>query len=168
MSQDVQIQAETRDGTGKNAVAALRSEGKVPAVVQEHGQDSINIVVDGREILKAYASAGKSQAVDLTIGNKKILALVKEIEFIPMKREVQHVVFQTLNANEVVDAEVPIHIVGEIPAENNRLVLLHTLEVVEVRALPKDLPEALEVSGDKLVEVDDRIVIRDITLPAGV
>ena len=73
-----------------------------------------------------------------------------------------------MNAKEVVDAEVPIHIVGEIPAENNRLVLLHTLETVEVRALPKDLPEALEVSGAKLVEVDDKIVISDIKLPEGV
>lgn len=168
MSQDVQLQAEKREGLGKNAVYQLRQEGKVPAIVQEHGKDSMPILVDGPAILKAYQTVGKSQAIDLTVGSTKKLALIKEIEFVPLKREVQHIVFQALKADEVVDADVPIHIVGEIPAEDNRLVLLHTLETLEVRALPKDLPEALEVQGSKLVEIDDRIVVGDIKLPAGV
>ncbi len=168
MSQDVQLQAEKREAVGKRAVRRLRAEGKVPATVQEHGQDSVNILVEGRAILKAFAEAGKSQAIDLTIGSSKKLALIKEIEFVNLKPEVQHVVFQALKANEPVDAEVPVHITGEIPAEANRLVLLHTLETLQVRALPKDLPEALEVSGEKLIEVDDKLVIADITLPQGV
>lgn len=168
MSQDVQLEAKKREGLGKKAVAALRGEGKVPAVIQEHGKESIHILVDGREIIKAYEHAGKSQAIDLTVDGKKRLALIKEIEFVPLKPEVQHIVFQALKADEAVDAEVPVHIVGEVPAETNRLVLLHTLETLAVRALPKDLPEALEVSAEKLVEVDDKIVISDIKLPAGV
>ncbi|HMS31255.1 MAG TPA: 50S ribosomal protein L25 [Candidatus Saccharibacteria bacterium] len=168
MSQDVQLKAEKREGLGKKAVTALRATGKVPAVIQEHGKESLHIMVDGREILKAFAGAGKSQAIDLTVEGSKVLALIKEIEFVNLKPEVEHVVFQALNAKEVVDAEVPVHIVGEIPAETNRLVLLHTLETIEVRALPKDLPEALEVSGASLVEVDDKVVIGDIKLPEGV
>lgn len=168
MSQDVQLQAEKRDGLGKKAVTTLRSEGKVPAVIQEHGKESIHILVDGREILKAYAQAGKSQAIDLSVGSAKKLALIKEIEFVPLKPQVQHIVFQALKADEAVDAEVPVHITGEIPAENNRLVLLHTLETVMVRALPKDLPESLEVSGESLIEIDDRLTVRDIKLPSGV
>ncbi len=168
MSQDVQLQAEAREGLGKKAVALLRHEGKVPAVIQEHGKESVHILINGPEILKAYAGAGKSQAIDLTVGTMKKLALIKEIEFIPLKPEVQHVVFQALKADEEVDAEVPIHITGEIPAENNRLVLLHTLETLMIRALPKNLPESLEVSGESLAEIDDRLVISDIKLPAGV
>jgi len=168
MSQDVQLEAKEREGLGKKAVAALRADGKVPAVIQEHGKDSVHILVNGPEILKAYADAGKSQAIDLTVGTTKKLALIKEIEFVPLKPEVQHVVFQALKADEAVDAEVPIHITGEIPAENNRLVLLHTLETLMIRALPKDLPESLEVSGENLAEIDDRLTIGDIKLPTGV
>ena len=168
MSQDVQLEAQKREALGKKAVAALRAEGKVPAVIQEHGKESVHILVNGSEMLKAFAGAGKSQAIDLSVGSSKKLALIKEIEFVPLKPEVQHVVFQALKADEEVDAEVPVHIVGEIPAENNRLVLLHTLETLMVRALPKDLPEALEVSGENLVEIDDRVTVGDIKLPAGV
>jgi large subunit ribosomal protein L25 len=168
MSQDIELQSEKREQVGKNAVASLRASGKVPAVVQEHGKDSQNIVVDGRALLKAFHQAGKSQPIDLKIDSKKLLVLVKEIEFVPLKPEVQHVVFQALKQDEAVDAEVPVHIVGEIPAENNRLAVLHTLETVEVRALPRALPEALEISGEKLVDVNDKITIADIKLPDGV
>ena len=168
MSQDILLQAEKREGLGKSAAARLRLDGKVPAVIQENGKESVSIVVDGPVLLKAYRSVGRSQAIDLTIGKAKKLALIKEVEFVPMKPELQHVVFQALKADEVVDAEVPIHIVGDIPAEVNRLVLLNTLESVVVRALPKDLPESLEVSGASLVEIDDRLTIGDIKMPEGV
>ncbi len=168
MSQDVQLEAQKRENVGKSAVKQLRQSGSVPAIIQEHGKESIHIFVDGRAIIKAYAQAGKSQPIDLTVDGSKKLALIKELDFIPLRPEVQHVVFQALKQNEAVDAEVPIHVVGEIPAEANRLVLLHTLETIEVRALPRDLPEVLEVSGSGLVEVDDRITVGDIKLPAGV
>ncbi len=168
MSQDVILSAEKRETTGKRAAKKMRLGGNVPAVIQEHGKESIQLMINGPAILKAYRAVGKSQAIDITIGSTKKLALIKQIEFMPLRGEIQHVVFQALKADEAVDAEVPVHIVGEIPAEQNRLVLLHTLETVEIRALPRDLPEALEVSGDKLVEIDDRVTIRDIKLPAGV
>ncbi|MFO0971294.1 MAG: 50S ribosomal protein L25 [Candidatus Saccharimonadales bacterium] len=168
MSQDVQLQSEKRESLGKKAAAKLRAEGSVPAVIQEHGKESTSLLVEGGALLKAYQQAGMSQAIDLTVGGAKKLALIKEIEFVPLKNEVQHVVFQALKADEPVDAEVPVHIVGEIPAETNRLVLLKTLDTLEVRALPKDLPEALEVSGESLVEIDDRLTVGDIKLPAGV
>lgn len=168
MSQDIQLQAEERTALGKKAVKKLRAEGKVPAVIQEHGQASQHLLIDGRAMIKAYDHAGKSQPIDLTVGSTKKLALIKELEYVPLKPEIQHVVFQALKQDEAVDAEVPIHITGEIPVENNRLVLLKTLETVEVRALPRDLPEALEVSGEKLVEIDDRITVADISLPEGV
>lgn len=168
MSQDIQLEAEKREAVGKNAAAKIRESGKVPAIIQEHGKESMHITIDGPAMLKAYSNAGKSQPIDLTVGEAKTLALIKEIEFVPLKPVVQHVVFQALNQNEVVDAEIPIHITGEIPAENNRLVLLHTLESVEVRALPRSLPESIEISGENLIEIDDRINIGDLKLPEGV
>lgn len=168
MSQDVELKAEKRETVGKKASANYRQDGKVPAIVQEHGKESQHILVDGLAMIKAYQHAGKSQPIDLTVGSSKKLALIKQIEFVPLKPEVQHVVFQALKQDEPVDAQVPIHVIGDVPAEQNRLVVLHTLESLEIRALPKDLPEALEVSAEKLVEVDDRIDVKDIKLPTGV
>ncbi len=168
MSQDVQLQAEKREATGKRAAAQLRQSGKVPAVVQEHSKPSEHILLDGLAIIKAYQQVGKSQPIDLTVGDSKKLVLIKEIEFVPLKPRIQHVVFQALKQDEVVDADIPVHVTGDIPAENNRLAVLHTLETVAVRALPRALPESIEISGETLVEVNDRINVGDLKLPEGV
>lgn len=167
MSQDIVLNAEKRDLTGK-AVLGLRAQGQVPAVVQEHGKDSINITVSNLEMMKVYQKAGMSQAIDLTVGDKKLLALIKEIQFVNLKPEVEHVVFQALKQDEAVDAEVPIHLIGDAPAEQNQLAVLKTLESLVVRALPRSLPEALEVSAEGLTEIDDRVDVKDIKLPEGV
>lgn len=168
MSQDIVLQAEKREQTGTKAVTKVREAGMVPAVIQEHGKESTSITVNGLEMLKVYEKAGMSQAIDLTVGNEKKLALIKEIEFVNLKPEVQHVVFQALKQDEAVDAEVPIHLVGDAPAEQNQLAVLKTLESLVVRALPRSLPEALEVSAEGLAEVDDRVDVKDIKLPEGV
>ena len=48
------------------------------------------------------------------------------------------------------------------------MVVLQSLEKIEVKALPMDLPEALEVSISGLVKEGDRVTVGDIMLPAGV
>jgi large subunit ribosomal protein L25 len=48
------------------------------------------------------------------------------------------------------------------------LVVLHQLDVVEVEALPRDLPEVLEFDGEKLVEVGDQVTVGDLIVPENV
>jgi hypothetical protein len=45
---------------------------------------------------------------------------------------------------------------------------LHQLEVVEVEALPKNLPDALYFDGEKLAEVGDHLTVADLIVPEGV
>jgi large subunit ribosomal protein L25 len=80
----------------------------------------------------------------------------------------QHVVFQAIRQDEKVEAEVPVRIEGEIPAEKMGLVVLHQLDEVEVEALPKDLPDQFVVEGAKLAELHDKITVGDLSVPAGV
>jgi len=85
----------------------------------------------------------------------------------------RHVVFGAVTANEKVTAEIPVHIVYDegndaSPAERNSLVVLNQLSVVEVEALATNLPEALEVSGETLVEVGDQLTVADLKAPADV
>jgi len=54
------------------------------------------------------------------------------------------------------------------PAERAGLIVLNQLDVVEVQALPRDLPDALEFDGEKLVEVGDSVTVADLIVPAGV
>jgi large subunit ribosomal protein L25 len=140
----------------------------VPAVIHNHGQESIHVMAPETELVKVYLAAGKHHPLNLEVGTDKYLALIKDAHFDPVKRRLQHVVFQAINRNETVEAEVPIRIEGDIPAERVGLMVLQQLDTVEVEALPRNLPDELVVSAEKLAELHDKITVADLSIPEGV
>jgi large subunit ribosomal protein L25 len=166
-SLDEPLKLQERTIVGKR-LASLRHEGLVPAVIHNHGQASLHVAVVEREMKEIYKEAGKHHPLNLNVGSQKFLALIKDVHLNPVRRNMQHVVFQAIRQDEKVEAEVPIHIEGEIPAEKMGLVVLHQLDAVEVEALPKDLPDEFIVDGAKLAELHDKILVSDLTAPEGV
>lgn len=121
------------------------------------------------EITKAYLHAGKHHPVNLTVGSKKYMALIKYADFDPRKHLLRHVVFNAIKADEKQQTEVPVHFAeGEIPAEKAGLMVIRTLDAVEIEALPKDLVDELLVDASVLAEIGDKITVADIKAPAGV
>jgi len=170
--EEITLALEPREVTGK-AVKRLRVQGYVPAVIHDHGKDSVVVMAPYIEMVKAYKHAGKNHPVSLTTGKKQYLALIKTVTYDPKKHLLNHIVFNAVKANEKVTAEVPVHIAYDegnetSPAERAGLVVLHQLEVVEVEALPKDLPNELTFNGEKLVEVGDHLTVADLNVPANV
>ena len=169
MGEKVELTVEARDVTGKK-VARLRLDGYVPAVV--YGQDFPPQAVMAPEVpmTKAVARAGKHHPVELQVGGSKRLAMIKTTDFDPVRHGLRHVAFHVVRQNEEVETEVPVIVTGEgeTPAEKAGLVVLTGAETVEVRALPGNLPDQLEVPGDKLVSVGDRLTVADIVTPKGI
>ncbi len=168
-SQDISLALEERTIIGKG-LSNLRSTGRVPAVIHDHGKDSIHVSADFIAITKAFANAGKHHPVNLTIGSSKHLALIKDVDFEPTKHTVRHVVFQAIKQNEAVEAEIPIVFKAdaEIPAERASLLVLKQLDHVQVKALPKDLPDELVVDPSSLTVTGDHLTVADLIIPAGV
>jgi len=152
----------------RKGLANLRKEGFVPAVIHNHGQASIHVMAPERELVSLYKAAGKHHPLNLEVGGGKYLALIKEAHFNPVKRRLRHVVFQAIRAGEAVEAEVPVRIEGEIPAEKIGLMILHQLDHVEVEALPKNLPDELVIDGSRLEQLHDKIIVSDLSVPEGV
>jgi large subunit ribosomal protein L25 len=147
---------------------ALRHEGMVPGVIHNHGADSVHIMGTEVELEKIYKAAGKHHPLELRVGDDKYLALIKDAHFNPVKKRLEHLVFQAINRNEKVEAEVPIHLEGDIPAEKVGLMVLRQLDSVVVEALPRNLPDELVVSAEKLAELHDKITVADLKVPNGV
>jgi len=164
---DAPVKLEQRTVLGKG-LGQLRQDGVVPAVIHNHGQESIHVMGPETELVKIYQAAGKHHPLNLEVGSDKFLALIKDAHFDPVKRRLQHVVFQAIKQDEAVEAEVPIRIEGDAPAEKVGLIILHQLDAVEIEALPKDLPDELVVSAEGLAELHDKITVADLTIPAGV
>ncbi len=151
-------------------VAKLRAEGLIPVVVYgaEMAPQSAQATI--QEIEKVVRAAGTHAPVHITLGDKKRIAMVKEVNFDPAKNRINHVAFHAVKANQPVEAMVPVHLIGEgeSEAEKAGLIILQNIDELEVKALPMDLPEALEVDIRALKEAGERVLVGDIKLPANV
>lgn len=169
MGNKIELVLETRELHGKK-VAQLRKESIVPAVVYGPGMDPVSVQAQHNVLEKVYRQAGSHAPVHITIDGKKRLAMMKDVEFHVVKHTINHVSFHAVNANEAVVAEVPIQLLdeGESEAEKAGLVILQTLEKIEVKALPMDLPETLEISVNTLKEAGDKLTVGEIVMPSDV
>jgi large subunit ribosomal protein L25 len=168
MSSDtITLELTKREVVGKQ-VRGLRRDGKVPAVIHNHGKDSIIVDAPFMEITKVYEKAGKHHPVDLKVGSDKYLAIIRDVDLDPRKNTLRHVVFNAVRQNEVVQTEVPIKFEGDSAAEKAGLMLLHQLETVEVEATPRNLPDEIVVSVDSLTDIGDKINVEDLQAPDGV
>jgi large subunit ribosomal protein L25 len=169
MGDKVTLKLEERTVHGKK-VSSLRREGLVPAVVYGPGIEPISVQVANNVLAKAYAQAGKHAPVHLIIGSKKKIAMIKDVDHDPVKRSIKHVSFHAVKASDPVTAEVPIQLVGEgeSEAEKAGLIVLQALDKIEVKALPMDLPDAVEISIVHLKDAGEKVTLADATLPEGV
>lgn len=167
MSNDVVLKATKREALGKK-LNALRAEGNAPAVVHDHGKESIHITLPHSELKRAYFAAGKHAPVKLKVDDKQYTALIKDVVFKPATQIILHTVFQAVKANETVSAEVPLKLTEEIPAVRASLLVVNGIDHVEVEALPKDLVDFIEVDASVLVEAGDKITVADLKAPEGV
>lgn len=168
MSSDtITLKATERKELGK-AVKALRRQGLVPANIYERGKQSQAISASLMEITKVYRQAGKHHPVELEIDGTKRLAMIKDVDMKVGKNTITHVAFHAIKRNEKVEAEVPVKIKGDIPAEKVGLLVLQNLDTVIVEALPSNLPDELFIDGSKLAQEGDKATVADIELPQNV
>jgi len=169
MGDKVMLTVEERAVLGKK-VKQLRKRGIVPAVIYGGDMQAVAVQAPTTDAEKVWREAGKRAVVEIDLGGKKSLAMIKSADVEPVKRRLRHLSFHTVKQNEKVDAEVPVRVrgEGETPAEKAGLVILQAIEAVEVSAFPKDLPEAVEVPGEKLVDAGDHLTVADIIPQPGV
>lgn len=169
--EDVILPAQERAPADSKAKHMLQN-GRVPGVIYDHGTTS-HISVNDFDLLKAVRIVGRSQPLEVEIGGKKHLAMIKQIERHPVRHTFRHVALQAVRRNEKVTASVPIEFVYDegndaSPAERAGLIVLRAIESVDIKALPRDLPESLPVNAEKLVNAGDHLTLADISLPSGV
>jgi large subunit ribosomal protein L25 len=161
-----------REVTGKQ-VRQLRRDGQVPAVIHDHGKDSVHVQGEYIAMVKVWQQAGKHHPIELKTGDKSYTALIKNADFDPKKHQLRHVVFNAVDKNQAVDAEIPIRPRyaednEASPAERNGLIVLSQLDAVQVKAVASKLPDVLEYDAEKLVEIGDHLTVADLVIPEGV
>lgn len=173
MAKQLKLQARIRETVGGRASRKLARAGAVPANIFAKGEPNVNLEVDKKAISSLLSHATSEHIlVDLEIseGGKTTnrLALIQEVQHHPLRRDVLHVDFHAVRADEKISAAIPVQPIGEADGVRNyggtMEVAVHELEV---ECLPKDLPEVLRVDVSGL-GLGQAIHVRDLVLPEGV
>lgn len=164
----VKIQAEKRNND--MTLAQVRANGLIPAVLYGGElKESVSVTITKDEFRKAWNEAGTSTAIEVTVDGKSYDCLIHEYQLDPIANVIIHADLLVLEKGKAVEVEVALEFVGTSPAVKANLgTLTKNLHAIGIVAMPKDLPQHIEVSLDGLVNVHDQILAKDITLPAGV
>jgi len=160
------LAAEPREVTGKK-VAALRRDGRLPAVVFGHGEDSESVSIDTHEFEQLRRHVGANSLIDLSVhGAKARPVLVHGVQVHPVNRRPLHVDLFLVRMTEELTVDVRLVATGTSRAvEDDNGTLLHPTEHVRIKALPDHLPESIEYSIDSLVDFDAVIKVADLAIP---
>lgn len=164
----VRIEAETRTGSGKGAARALRRAGKLPAVAYSQGEPARSIQIDTRLFRRALVNENAERAlISLFIDGEQGMAVVKEIQQDPVRRDLLHVDFQNIRLNEEIVVTVDIELEGEPVGVGLGGILEFLTRQVEVRVLPTDIPDSLTLDISEL-EIGQSVHVHLLEPPEGV
>lgn len=166
------LEATSRSALGKGASRRLRRlEDRVPAVVYGNDTAAVSIQLEHKDIYKLSENeAFYSSILDLKIDNKAQKVVLKDIQRHPYKKIIQHLDFQRISDKKAINMHVPLHFLNQDTCPAVKLAsqgVSHNLIEVEVKCLPKDLPEFIEVDLASL-EKDQVVHVSDIKFPKGV
>lgn len=168
----VSLTAFPRSLAKRSGVKKLRSSGRIPAVIYGSKTKPQILELNVKDLDNLiHHSASENILVDLAVqgdATAKRLALVQEIQHHALSGKVLHVDFHEVAEDEKVTVMVPVESKGEANGvKTGGGVLEHVLFRIKVRALPKDLPEMIEVDVTSL-NIGQSIHLGDIKLDPGI
>jgi len=168
MAKILDLVAQPRTVSGTGAVNRLRKTGSTPAVVYGRKVAPLNVQVDTKIFTKILqGSASDNILVRLKLPAGEQLALVQEVQHDHLKGGITHIDFHAIAMDEEIHAEVPVEIVGECPGVKLGGLVEAIHHTLEVRCLPKDLPEHISIDVSNLA-LGKAIHVGEIALPEGV
>jgi len=166
MTSKMVVEAQPREGRGKNRARRLRSSGQVPAVLYGGEAETEALSVDPRVVDKVLRSdAGHNAVFTLSVkGQGKTPAMIRDWQLEPVKGHLLHVDFLRIAMDERLRVKVPVESQGEpLGVKQQGGVLEQVHREVEVECLPGDIPDEFTVDVSELaigksIRVSDLVV----------
>jgi len=142
----------------------IRKQGMLPANIFGPDFKSTAVNVDLKDFIKMNKTAGETAVVYLDLDKKEIPVLIKFIQKHPVDDNLLHVDFRKIDLAKKVVTEVPVKTTGtSIAITEKGGVLLIQSDVLEVEALPTDIPKTIEVDLSTITEIGGEIKVGNLT-----
>jgi len=171
MSEQVSLVASERQSEGKSANRNLRRSGYIPGVLYGGKEEPKKISIMEKDIVKATEIAGfATQILQITIEDKDVDVVVKEIQRHPATSRVLHADFMRVDPDSRITLVVPIRTLNDescIGVKVSGGQVNHLINDIEISCLASNLPEYLEIDVQEM-DVGDTVSLSEIKLPEGV
>lgn len=170
MAERVPLTAARRVGSGKGEARSLRRDGRVPAVAYGADLDPTPVSVDERELYHVlHTDAGQNAIIRLDVEGDEHLAMARELQRHPVRRDVLHVDFVTVNQRIKVHVDIPIHLEGaaDAPGTDEGGVVEQSLFSLPINVLPLEVPDSVTLDVSDM-QVGDVKRVEDLDLAEGV
>ncbi len=168
-----QLQAEPRTDLGKKATKALRAEGKIPVVLNggaavelpftgtlapgqklvEIGDNKALITTDlvvAQDDVRKLVYTPDIFAIELDFNGGKKMAILKDIQFHPVKDTILHMDFLEVDDKKPVIIQVPVKLEGHAEGVKAGGKLSLSMKKLKVKAVYTNVPERLVINVDNL------------------
>lgn len=127
----------------KSQLNALRMEGNVPCVL--YGSGINETFYAPAYLFKDLVYTPEARFVKLNIEGKEYSAIKQEVQFHPVNDMLMHVDFLVLQEDKPVKMDIPVRLKGTPAGVLRGGKLVQRLSHLKVSALPKNMPEAIEI-----------------------
>lgn len=166
---ELSLKARTRTDSGKGVARKARAEGYVPGVL--YGVDvakTTPLLIEAREMQRALSTeAGLNVLVNLEVDGSTHFTMLREVQRDILRGDVLHVDFFAIDRDTKIEANVPVHLVGEARGVKEGGVVEHHLWELHIKALPTAVPNSIDADITEL-GIDDHLTVSQIPLPEGV
>jgi large subunit ribosomal protein L25 len=166
---EAMLEVVTREISTRHNLKSLRTQGMIPAIFYGHDEKNISMAIDARKFdLMIHSGIGSHALVSLKVGDVTKTAIIKEIQRDVISQKPIHIDFLAVSLKEQIVVKVALHVVGTAPGVKlGGGILEHILREVEVRCLPQNIPQAIDVDVSNL-EINQALAVRDLPKTEGI
>ncbi len=165
MAETTVITAQARVGNGSQTARKLRRQGLVPAVLYGHKEETLSLSVAIDELRSAVRHGAR--VVDLKTPARQEKALIKELQWDHLGKELLHADFYRVSADQRISLSVRLELRGTAPGVAAGGSLNQPLHTLNIECLAIKVPESIRVPIGEL-QIGSAVHVRELTLPEGV
>ncbi len=144
----VEIIGFKRANLGKTEAKRLREQGFVPGVLYG-GEEQVHFYAP-MILFRDLVYTDQAHFVNLNVEGSIYEAIMQDIQFHPVSEVIMHIDFLQLFRGTKIKMDIPLNPVGTPPGIQQGGKLIRKLRFLTIKALPKDMPEVIEVDVTKL------------------
>ena len=153
------ISVKKRENVGKSDSKALRNQGKVPCVL--YGGETQVCFYAHENDLRKLVYTSDIFLIDLDVEGTKTSCILQDIQFHPVTDKILHIDFLEVFADKEVTVDIPVVLKGMAIGVRNGGNLLTRRNKIITRAIPGNLPDAIEIDISEL-QIGMFVYIKDL------